>query len=244
MFTIRKLQYWLVLMFFTVIFFLPNSANLAAQEIKPNKYGLTVIDKVADYSLSVATDTSKKLINLSLAVASIKLDLKYNTNDNFTRKKLYSKANTTYMRLPAANALQLVQKELTEKGLGIKIWDAYRPYAATELMWDLVKDERYTANPAKGSGHNRGLAVDLTLIDLKTGNELNMGTGFDNFSDTAHHDFVQLPAEVLQNRLLLKTTMEKYGFKALETEWWHYYWINDRGFEILNLSFKQLKKIK
>jgi zinc D-Ala-D-Ala dipeptidase len=244
MFIKRKLQYLAVLYVFVELFFLFTAVHLSAQEFTPNKYGLKVIDKVEIYRQTVAKDTAKQLINLSAITTNIVLDLRYSTKNNFTHKKLYSKASTTYLRLPAANALQQVQKELNEKGLGIKIWDAYRPYAATELMWELVKDERYTANPAKGSGHNRGLAVDLTLIDLKTGIELKMGTGFDNFSDTAHHDFVQLPAEVLKNRLLLKTTMEKYGFKALDTEWWHYYWINDRDYEILNLSFKQLKKIK
>ena len=88
-------------------------------------------------------------------------------------------------------------------------------------MWEPIKDERYVADPKKGSGHNRGIAVDLTLINLKTKEELPMGTGFDNFSDTAHQTFTALPEQILQNRNLFKNFMEKYGFKALETEWWH-----------------------
>jgi D-alanyl-D-alanine dipeptidase len=127
-------------------------------------------------------------------------------------------------------------------GLGLKIFDAYRPYSVTVKFWELVKDERYVANPAKGSGHNRGIAVDLTIIDLKTGKELDMGTGFDNFTDTAHHTFTSLPEEVLHNRLLLKSTMEKYGFIALESEWWHYYLANGNTFELLDIEFKKLKK--
>jgi D-alanyl-D-alanine dipeptidase len=107
-------------------------------------------------------------------------------------------------------------------------------------MWDLIHDERYVADPSKGSGHNRGLAVDLTIIDLKDGSELNMGTSFDNFTDTAHHTFKNLPADILQNRMLLRETMEKYGFKALETEWWHYSWPNDRNYEVLDIDFKKL----
>lgn len=244
MFTKRKLHYLAVLSVFVQLFFLFADLSLTAQEIIPNKYGLKVITIVADYQQTVAKDSAKKLINLSKAVTNIVLELRYSTKNNFTHKKLYTHAGTAYMRLPAANALVKVQKELNKKGLGLKIWDAYRPYAATELMWELVKDERYTANPAKGSGHNRGLAVDLTLIDLKANKELDMGTGFDNFTDTAHYDFSQLPKEVLQNRLLLKQVMEYYGFKALDTEWWHYYWPNDRDYELLNLSFTQLKKIK
>ena len=111
-------------------------------------------------------------------------------------------------------------------------------------MWELVKDERYTANPAKGSGHNRGIAADLTIIDLKTGKELDMGTGFDNFTDSAHHVFKNLPEQVLNNRHLLKSTMEKYGFKAFDTEWWHYFWVDGKEYEVMNLTFKQLKKLK
>ncbi len=119
-------------------------------------------------------------------------------------------------------ALQKVQKELNQSGWGLKIFDAYRPYSVTVKFWELVKDERYVANPSKGSGHNRGITVDLTIINLKTRLELNMGTGFDNFSDTAHHSFTNLSEDILQNRILLKTTMEKYGFKAYNEEWWHY----------------------
>ena len=134
--------------------------------------------------------------------------------------------------------VEKVQEELSAKGYGLKIWDAYRPYSVTKKMWELIGDERYVANPAKGSGHNRGLAVDVTIV--KDGKEINMGTGFDNFTDTAHHDFKNLPEDVLKNRMLLKTTMEKYGFKALETEWWHYSFPNDRNYAVLDLSFKQL----
>lgn len=147
----------------------------------------------------------------------------------------------TFLREPAASALQKVQQELAGKGLGIKIYDAYRPYSVTVRFWELVKDERYVANPAKGSGHNRGIAVDLTLIYLHTGAEMDMGTGFDNFSDTAHHAFTGLPEEILQNRKLLRATMEKYGFKALETEWWHYSLPDAVKFELLDIKFKRIK---
>ena len=107
-------------------------------------------------------------------------------------------------------------------------------------MWELIGDERYVANPAKGSGHNRGLAVDLTLI--KDGKEVNMGTGFDHFTDTAHHSFKALPADVIKHRQLLRSTMEKHGFRALETEWWHYSWPNEKNYQVLDLSFRKLRK--
>ena len=126
--------------------------------------------------------------------------------------------------------------------MGLKIFDAYRPYGITEKIWAAVKDERYAANPASGSGHNRGIAVDLTIADIKTRQELNMGTGFDNFTDSAHHNFAQLPAEVLANRLLLKSTMEKYGFVAFDTEWWHYSLPDPKQYSLMNLDFGEFKK--
>jgi D-alanyl-D-alanine dipeptidase len=169
-------------------------------------------------------------------------DLKYAGTDNFMQRLMYPE-NTfnTFLRLPAAKALQKVERELNKKGLGLKIFDAYRPYSVTVKFWELVKDERYVAHPAKGSGHNRGIAVDLTIFDLKTKQELDMGTGFDNFSDTAHHSFTQLPKNVLQNRKMLRSVMEKYSFKALETEWWHYYLEKGDKFEVLDISFEDLK---
>jgi len=152
------------------------------------------------------------------------------------------KTNDTYLRLPAAKALLKVQQELNKKGLGLKIFDAYRPYSVTKKFWELVHDERYVANPKKGSGHNRGIAVDLTIIDLKTDKELNMGTGFDNFTDSAHQDFAALPKDVLANRQMLKETVEKYGFNLLATEWWHYSWPNPEKFEILDLDISKGRK--
>src|SRR5690606_37409302 len=126
--------------------------------------------------------------------------------NNFMKKRMYP-ANTrhTFLRAPAAWALARVQQELSIQGYSLKIFDAYRPYSVTVAFWEPIKDERYVANPAKGSGHNRGLAVDLTIVETSTGKELDMGTGFDNFTDTAHHAFTKnLSPEVQKARALLK----------------------------------------
>jgi D-alanyl-D-alanine dipeptidase len=243
MFIKRKLQFLFLIFLFSSLFFSTLSSSLYAQEIPVNKYGLRVIHTVEDYAQSVATDSLKKLVNIQKFVPRLQLDLRYNTPYNFTNKKLYQKATSTYLRLPAARALAKAQIYFLKKGYRLKIWDAYRPYAATVEMWELVKDDRYAADPAKGSGHNRGLAIDVTLVDMATGKEIEMGTGFDNFSDTAHHTFTQLPEKILKNRQLLRQVMEQQGFKALDTEWWHYYWPNDRQYDLLDLSFDQLKKI-
>jgi D-alanyl-D-alanine dipeptidase len=202
-----------------------------------------VTDKLNIYRAQVKNDSANKMVELKTVIPGIVYDLRYATTNNFMHRMMYPEQTTiTFMRLPAAAALQKVQKELNENGLGLKIFDAYRPYSVTVKFWELVHDERYVANPSKGSGHNRGIAADLTIINLKTGRELNMGTGFDNFTDSAHQSFSRLPEEVLQNRALLKSTMEKYGFKALDTEWWHFYLANGNKFAILDIDFKKLKK--
>jgi D-alanyl-D-alanine dipeptidase len=194
------------------------------------------------YKKQAERDSTKRMVELRSLVPDIIYDLRYAGVNNFMHRMMYPRNTAeTFLRLPAAIALSKVQKELNKKGLGLKIFDAYRPYSVTVKFWELVKDERYVANPAKGSGHNRGIAVDLTIINLKTGEELNMGTGFDNFTDTAHHSFTNLPDEVLQNRLLLESVMVKNGFRALETEWWHYFLANGNRFELLDIDFKKLK---
>jgi len=225
-----------------VLFFLITTFNNYAQDTTYNKYGLWVISGYRRYLSVVKKDADKEMVDLTTAVPGLVFDLKYAGNDNFMKTKLYPSLNTTYLRKRAANALATVQNELTRQGLRLKIFDAYRPYSITEKMWELIKDDRYVADPKTGSGHNRGISVDLTIIDLQTKEPLNMGTEFDNFSDTAHFDFAALPKEVLQNRLLLKTIMEKNGFNAVETEWWHYNFSDGTSYELLDLSFNDLKK--
>lgn len=202
-----------------------------------------VISKWQDYQALVQQDSSQKMVELKTLMPAIVYDLRYAGENNFMHRRMYEKGTkSTFLRLPVARALQEVERELATKGMGIKIFDAYRPYSVTVKFWELVKDERYVANPAKGSGHNRGISVDLTLINKATGKELDMGTGFDNFTDTAHHTFTNLSAEVVQNRQLLKTVMEKYGFKSLESEWWHYFLPESARFALLDIPFDKLKK--
>jgi D-alanyl-D-alanine dipeptidase len=202
-----------------------------------------VIKEYTLYKESLKNDSLKKMVELKTIVPNIQYDLRYATDDNFMHQQVYKNGTRTFLRLVVARALARVQEELNDHSLSLKIWDAYRPYSVTEKMWEMIKDERYVADPKKGSGHNRGIAVDLTIIDTRTGKELDMGTGFDNFTDTAHQTFKNLPAEILANRALLKTVMEKNGFVALETEWWHFFW-NDTNFELLDIDPKKFKKMQ
>jgi zinc D-Ala-D-Ala dipeptidase len=209
-----------------------------------NKYGLWVIQSANQLQKMAIKNPAKQMVDVKKTIPAISLDLRYAGTNNFTQQRLYPPVTTTYLRKPAADSLAIIQQHLNTMGFSLKIFDAYRPYSVTEKMWEPVKDDRYAADPKFGSGHNRGVAVDLTIINTATGEELNMGTGFDNFSDTAHHTFTNLPEAVLQNRLLLKKIMELHGFKALDTEWWHYYLFNVKDFELLDIDFKKLAIIK
>ena len=221
----------------TIIFSTTWLLNLWAQKNSEPQ----VIREYSLYKQSVKSDSLKKMVELKTIMPNIQYDLRYATTNNFMHQQVYKNGSTTFLRLIAAKALARVQQELNEKSLSLKIWDAYRPFHVTEKMWELIKDDRYVADPKKGSGHNRGIAVDLTIVDRTTGKELDMGTGFDNFTDTAHQDFKDLPVEILNNRALLKTVMEKYGFVAFETEWWHFFW-NNPNFELLDIDPKKFKK--
>ncbi len=238
----KIIHHFRLLAIYAIVFLLiPQSGN--AQDTILNKYGLWVINNSIILQKTVKKNAAKQMVDIKQKIPAVVVDLKYAGTDNFMHQKLYPPAATTYLRKCAADALAKVQAELNKKGLGLKIFDAYRPYSVTEKMWEPVKDDRYAADPKKGSGHNRGIAVDLTIIDIKTKKELDMGTGFDNFSDTAHHAFTNLPAVVLKNRLLLKSTMEQFGFKALDTEWWHYFFGNGKDFELLDVSFDELHRL-
>jgi D-alanyl-D-alanine dipeptidase len=202
---------------------------------------LIVIRTLTAYLQTVKEDSNQRMVNVQKINPGIVLELRYATTNNFMHRVMYPERPAyTFLRLPAALALSRVQNELNKQGLGLKIFDAYRPYFVTEKFWELVHDDRYVADPKKGSGHNRGIAVDLTIIKLSTRKELAMPTGFDNFTDSAHHDFVNLPSEVLLDRKLLKDTMEKYGFLQFPTEWWHYSLPNPENYAVMDLSFGTL----
>lgn len=203
-------------------------------ELKPIK------DKISFYNM-VERDSLQAMIELKSLIPTVQYELRYASKNNFTGQRLYPKnTHTTYLRRKPAMALAKVAEELRGKGLGIKIWDAYRPYRTTVRFWELIHDERFVANPSKGSGHNRGTSVDLTLVDLKSGKELEMPTPFDDFSTAAFHGALNIDGFRIRNRALLKSTMEKYGFVPLETEWWHYSWQGASAYDVLDLSFKVL----
>jgi D-alanyl-D-alanine dipeptidase len=227
---------------FPVCIFAQSLAPVFAQNLPSRSYGLPVINSVPLYRESLLNHPEKQMISLG-QIPGIILDLRYASVNNFMHKKLYPpNTKISFLRKPVIQALESVAMDLARRGLVLVIFDAYRPYGVTVDLWIPVKDERYAANPAKGSGHNRGVAVDLTLADSKTHQLLPMPTDFDDFSDSAHQDFKGTDAKRIANRSLLKRVMEKYGFIPLSTEWWHYSWPHAEEFEVLDLSFEELEE--
>lgn len=160
------------------------------------------------------------LVRIHDVVPDLLTDVRYATPDNFTKQVLYA-SDTLYARRVMAERLARAQQSARARGLQLKVFDAYRPLSIQRLMWSIVPDERYVANPATGSRHNRGCAVDLTLCD-STGRELDMGTGYDEFTERAAAACADLPEHVRANRRLLGDLMNDAGFDVLPTEWWHY----------------------
>jgi len=187
----------------------------------------------------IATDTSETLENKKLVEPAIKrfpapegweeitnetsgfvTDIRYATTQNFVESVMYP-CGKCFLRERTADALKKVSAELQKKNLGIKLFDCYRPGPVQQRLWDKVPNASYVTPPWKGSQHNRGAAVDLTIVD-QDGQQLDMGTAFDYFGEEAHHTYTKHSSDIQQNRRLLKTVMEHYGFSSIRTEWWHY----------------------
>ena len=160
------------------------------------------------------------LVKVSDIDASILTDMKYATADNFMKKELYP-LDLAVLQLETAKKLKAANDKAKEHGLLLKIYDAYRPLSVQKAMWDLIHNSDFVANPATGSIHNRGAAVDVTIVD-KDGKEILMPSTFDEFSDKARIDYMELPPEAIKNRELLASIMVSGGFQRMESEWWHF----------------------
>ncbi|MEM7403044.1 MAG: D-alanyl-D-alanine dipeptidase [Myxococcota bacterium] len=160
------------------------------------------------------------LIDIAQQDPSIALDIRYATSNNIVGKPLYRQA-ICYMHRDTATALMRVQTMLRQQQLGLKIFDAYRPAAAQEALWQAVPDPRYVSNPQQGGRHSRGTAVDVTLINAQ-GQELPMPSGFDEMNRKAHRDYQEATAAALRHRDQLEQAMQQHGFVPFATEWWHF----------------------
>ena len=204
------------------------------ENIKDTLIVLPEVKELRENNSETIKDTS--FVNIQTLSSDFVLDLKYATTDNFLHQKVYD-CPECFLRISTAKALVKANQELIKKGFRIKLYDCYRPLDVQKKMWKILPGTNYVANPKKGSKHNRGAAVDLTLVDL-FGNELDMGTKFDFFGPEAHHTYTKHSKEVLQNRKLLKETLAKYNFKSIYNEWWHYEFRPERYSTVSNFKWK------
>jgi D-alanyl-D-alanine dipeptidase len=185
------------------------------------------------------------LVELTALDNSIKLDIRYATENNFVGKKVYPEARA-FLQKPAAKAVVKVHKKLNMRGLGIVIFDGYRPWSITKLFWEVTSEDKrkFVANPEKGSKHNRGCAVDLSIFDLKTGELIEMPSGYDEFTERASPDYTGGTEKQRANRDMLRKLMENAGFTINPNEWWHFDYKDWEKYAIYDISFDDAAKMR
>jgi zinc D-Ala-D-Ala dipeptidase len=175
---------------------------------------------------------------------TIHLDVRYATPNNFTGQAVYRQARA-FLQRPAAEALVRVNRSLKDRGYGLVVFDGYRPWSVTRHFWEITpKDKRekgFVANPAKGSKHNRGAAVDLSMYDLATGKEVVMPSTYDEFSDRTDPDYAGGTPEERARRDLLRAQMEKEGFTVDPGEWWHFNYKGWEEYPVIDVAFEEIR---
>jgi D-alanyl-D-alanine dipeptidase len=196
----------------------------------------------ANKAAALKPDDPKRLLELIKLDPAIRLDMRYATSNNFTGRVLYDEARA-FLAAPAAQAVARASKMARSDGFGLTIYDAYRPWRITKKLWDATPvgpKKEYVANPKRGSKHNRGCAVDLTLYDLQTGQLVEMPTEFDDFSEKAHRDYMGASATAISNRARLARYLEAAGFVGLSNEWWHFDFTGWEQFPVMDIPFNQI----
>lgn len=183
-----------------------------------------------------------ELVDVAKLDPRIKFEIRYATTRNFLSTPVYSSARA-FLQRPAAEAMLRAHRELMKQGYGLLIFDAYRPWYITKIFWDATPPDKheFVADPAKGSRHNRGCAVDLTLYDLKTGKEIEMTGGYDEMSERSYPNYAGGTAEQRAHRDLLRKAMEKEGFQVYESEWWHFDYRDWPQYAIQNIPFESIR---
>jgi D-alanyl-D-alanine dipeptidase len=181
------------------------------------------------------------LVELVTLDPSIHLDVRYATSNNFVGRPLYRQARA-FLQRPAADALVRAHQALRTKGFGLVVFDGYRPWSVTRLFWEVTPEDKheFVADPRKGSRHNRGCAVDLSLYDLATGREVEMPSGYDEMTPRAYPDYEGGSAEARARREVLRAAMEAEGFTVYSSEWWHYDYKDWPRYPVLDVPFEAL----
>ena len=203
-------------------------------------FGMFIFARAEDPAIAPRT-VRHNLISLLVVRPALLQEIPYATAYNFTGNQLYP-FPAVFIHKDLAGPLRRIQQELAWHGMGLKIYDGYRPLSVQQKMWDLIRDERYVSDPSKNRGrHTRGTAIDVTLID-RLGNELKMPTAFDDFTERAHRSSTQWTAEERANSRKLEAVMTKHGFIPYPYEWWHFDYQNWERYPPLDISFGDLAR--
>jgi zinc D-Ala-D-Ala dipeptidase len=182
------------------------------------------------------------LVELTTLDPGIRLDIRYATPNNLARRPVYSEARA-FLQRPAADALLRAHRALKPQGYGLLVFDGYRPWRVTKLFWDVTPPDKheFVADPAKGSKHNRGCAVDLSMYDLKTGREVEMPSAYDEMSPRAYPDYAGGSDDARKRRDILRAAMEHEGFIVEPNEWWHFNYKDWQSYPILDIPFSEIR---
>lgn len=197
-----------------------KEAPMQKMEQAETEFGTARASEAATALPPALAGEKNEFLDLHVLDSSIRLDIRYATTNNFTQAQIYDCARCL-LRAEAAQAIVKAHRMLQRNGMGLKMFDCYRPRPYQQRLWDKVPNPDYVTPPEKGSMHSRGAAVDLTIVDAQ-GKELDMGTSYDFFGPEAHYDYTRLSGKVLANRKLLRRTLEASGFQGIRTEWWHF----------------------
>jgi D-alanyl-D-alanine dipeptidase len=222
---------------------------LAAQE-RPQVFRITPVRPVAELRAEALAEQPPQepgdflrsdLVDLAKLDPRIKLDIRYATSDDFLSTPVYTSARA-FLQRPAAEALLRAHRELIKQGYGLLIFDAYRPWYVTKIFWDATPPDKhqFVADPAKGSRHNRGCAVDLSLYDLSTGREISMPGVYDEMSERSYPNYAGGTPDQRAHRQVLRAAMEAQGFTVFETEWWHFDYRDWPRYAIQNIPFEAI----
>lgn len=223
------------MLYFLLIMILLQSCQQSTTSTK-SLQSLPIKEKVIAPKKAIIYDYDTTMwADIGLVDTTIMLDIKYATTDNFVKEKMYN-CGRCFLRPAPAKLILQAHKKLQERGYGLKLFDCYRPKPFQEKLWKKVPNASYVTPPWKGSMHNRGAAIDLTIVDEK-GKELDMGTPYDFFGEQAHHTYTKHNAQIAANRKLLKELMESLDLKPIRTEWWHYSYQKEK-YEISEMIWK------
>lgn len=176
------------------------------------------------------------LVDVTQIDPTLIIDLKYAKSDNFLKTKLYP-VEKCVLQQKVAVSLAESNKEFHKLGYCLKVWDAYRPLSVQKMMWKVMPNDDFIADPSHGSVHNRGAAVDVTLTD-KNGNDIEMPSSFDDFTEKAYINFTGATKEAIKHREFLAEIMVKHGFTRLDSEWWHFYGPGAYDYPIMDIKLE------